>query len=267
MRNRVLAMVLLSTLLGGLSGCGASGADDGNAPVALPRQGSIRVVHAMPDAGRMTSFLSNSSLLGQSVRRGDCAVSATGRSVRDEHPADPAERRDHDAGRQRHRRPGRRRRVLVHHDRPHRELRSSFESTTSRSVSTSIRANPRSFRRPTIRSCTARPRPARSTCTSPMPQPISTRQPDRDRELRRRDAAGAAGCRGVVSRARDTGRYQNGVVRFRIVRRRKAEALDLSAARQLRSDRRIAARGERDGTRVPRISRIRPCRARCAPRT
>src|SRR4029453_14900029 len=59
-RNRVLAMVLLSTLLGLLAGCGASGADDGNAPVALPRQGSIRVVHVMPDAGRMTSFLSNS---------------------------------------------------------------------------------------------------------------------------------------------------------------------------------------------------------------
>jgi hypothetical protein len=60
MRNRVLAMALLSTLLGLLAGCGASDADDGNAPVALPRQGSIRVVHVMPDAGRMTSFLSNS---------------------------------------------------------------------------------------------------------------------------------------------------------------------------------------------------------------
>ena len=60
MRNRVLAMALLSTLLGLLAGCGASDADDGNAPVALPRQGSIRVVHAMPDAGRITSFLSNS---------------------------------------------------------------------------------------------------------------------------------------------------------------------------------------------------------------
>ena len=60
MRKRFLATVLLSALLGGLSGCGASGADDGNAPVAVPRQGSIRVVHAIPDAGRMTAFLSNS---------------------------------------------------------------------------------------------------------------------------------------------------------------------------------------------------------------
>lgn len=60
MRNKVLAMVLLGALLGGLSGCGASGEDDGNAPVVLPRQGTIRVVHAMPDAGTMQSFLSNS---------------------------------------------------------------------------------------------------------------------------------------------------------------------------------------------------------------
>ena len=60
MRNRVLSMVLLGALLGGLSGCGASGENDGNAPVAIPRQGSIRVVHVIPDAGRMTSFLSNS---------------------------------------------------------------------------------------------------------------------------------------------------------------------------------------------------------------
>lgn len=60
MRNWVVAMTLASALLGGLSGCGASGEDDGNAPVVLPRQGSIRVANVMPDAGRMTSFLSNS---------------------------------------------------------------------------------------------------------------------------------------------------------------------------------------------------------------
>jgi Domain of unknown function (DUF4397) len=60
MRNRVVAMALSSMLLGGLSGCGASGADDGNAPVAIPRQGTIRVANVMPDAGRMTSFLSSS---------------------------------------------------------------------------------------------------------------------------------------------------------------------------------------------------------------
>ena len=90
MRNRVLAMALLSMLLGLLSGCGASGADDGNAPVALPRQGSIRVVNVMPDSGRMTSFLSNTVVFRESVRRVDGAVAEPGRAVRDEHSADAA---------------------------------------------------------------------------------------------------------------------------------------------------------------------------------
>jgi hypothetical protein len=57
MRNRCLGVALLGVLLGAISGCGAGGQASGG-PVVLPRQGLIRVVHVMPDAGRMTSFLS-----------------------------------------------------------------------------------------------------------------------------------------------------------------------------------------------------------------
>ena len=92
MRNRVFAMVLSSMVLGGLSGCGASGADDGNVPVAMPRQGTIRVVNVMPDAGRMTSFLSNTLFGASQFGESTALAPEAGRAVRDEHSADAAER-------------------------------------------------------------------------------------------------------------------------------------------------------------------------------
>jgi hypothetical protein len=58
MRNGFLGFALLSVLLT-LAACGAGG-EKGAGKVALPRQGLIRVANVMPDAGRMTSFLSSS---------------------------------------------------------------------------------------------------------------------------------------------------------------------------------------------------------------
>lgn len=59
MRNRFSALALLTAVLCAATGCGAGGEGDGT-KVPLPRQGLVRVVNAMPDAGRMTSFLSSS---------------------------------------------------------------------------------------------------------------------------------------------------------------------------------------------------------------
>src|SRR5215813_9621932 len=55
-RSKAVATVAMLVLLGG---CGASSQDNG-VKTPLPRQGNIRVVHAIPDAGSMTSFLSSS---------------------------------------------------------------------------------------------------------------------------------------------------------------------------------------------------------------
>jgi hypothetical protein len=55
-RSKVMATVAMLLLLGG---CGASSQDNG-VKTPLPRQGNIRVVHAITDAGSMTSFLSSS---------------------------------------------------------------------------------------------------------------------------------------------------------------------------------------------------------------
>jgi hypothetical protein len=59
MRNRFSALALLTVVLCATTGCGAGGQSDGTKAL-LPRQGLVRVVNAMPDAGRMTSFLSSS---------------------------------------------------------------------------------------------------------------------------------------------------------------------------------------------------------------
>ena len=55
-RTKAMATVVMLMLLGG---CGA-GSEDNGVKTPLPRQGDIRVVHAIPDAGSMTSFLSSS---------------------------------------------------------------------------------------------------------------------------------------------------------------------------------------------------------------
>jgi hypothetical protein len=59
MTNRFSALALLTAVLCAVTGCGAGGESDGT-KVPLPRQGLVRVVNVMPDAGRMTSFLSSS---------------------------------------------------------------------------------------------------------------------------------------------------------------------------------------------------------------
>jgi len=61
MGNWVRATALMSMLLGALSGCGAGGESDVVPPV-LPREGNLRVVNAMPDAGAMSSFLSTTPI-------------------------------------------------------------------------------------------------------------------------------------------------------------------------------------------------------------
>jgi len=61
MDNWVRATALMSILLGALSGCGAGGESDA-VPAVIPREGNIRVVNAMPDAGAMSAFLSTTPI-------------------------------------------------------------------------------------------------------------------------------------------------------------------------------------------------------------
>ncbi|HEY6598845.1 MAG TPA: DUF4397 domain-containing protein [Pseudomonadales bacterium] len=55
-RTGALLPVLLGVLLGVVSGCGASDEVE-LVPVVLPRQGSIRVINAIPDASSITAFI------------------------------------------------------------------------------------------------------------------------------------------------------------------------------------------------------------------
>jgi len=64
MDNWVRTTALMSMLLGTLLGCGAGDQGD-NVPAVIPREGNIRVVNAMPDAGTMSSFLSTTPFVGR----------------------------------------------------------------------------------------------------------------------------------------------------------------------------------------------------------
>ena len=55
-RAGALLPVLLGVLLTAVSGCGAS-SEDNVVPVVLPRQGSIRIVNAIPDASSINAFI------------------------------------------------------------------------------------------------------------------------------------------------------------------------------------------------------------------
>ena len=55
-RAGALLPVLLGVLLAAVSGCGAS-SEDNVVPVVLPRQGSIRIVNAIPDASSISAFI------------------------------------------------------------------------------------------------------------------------------------------------------------------------------------------------------------------
>ncbi len=66
MRNRVFAIALSDrVLLGGLTGCGAGGGKRRDESADCRVRALMRVVNVMPDAGRMTSFLSSSVFSSQ----------------------------------------------------------------------------------------------------------------------------------------------------------------------------------------------------------
>jgi hypothetical protein len=195
MINRVLATLLFGVQLGLLYGCGASGENDGNAPVVLPRQGTIRVMHVIPDAGRMTSFLSSSVYsTGQFGESSTLKQSLVGQYVMNillTPPNDITTTLVTTSGQS-----DRRGRVLVHHDRADGESAAGDQQHRNRPGRRS-KTSPRSFRR-------RLPDPARPTSTSATDVYVTDTaaiadRADRDGEFRRPHAADSPGCPRIES--------------------------------------------------------------------